>query len=307
MHKLTKGSNKELNLHSQTVQIAAFQVIEKKQQFKKRKLRFRKSFGVKRSLGWIPFTNQSIQFDPETGFVTYLGREFKTFYHRKITGKIKTGSFSEDSKGNWFVNLTCEVAPKAHIHEVCVVCADPGLKHIAVLSDGTKIENPRVFKHLEEKLTSFQRHHKKKQAKNLSRKIKNIRLDFLHKASLKIAKKYKNIFVGNVSGKFLQKTNGKSSADASIGLFRNMLEYKAIAHSGNYYEVNEKFSTLTCGACAERTGPQGLMELKVREWNCSKCFAVHDRDINAANNILAKGQRDTLRFGHETLIQTTLQ
>ena len=245
-------------------------------------------------MGWIPFKNQSIQFDEEKGVATYLGNDFKTFYHRKIQGKIKTGCFAQDSLGNWFVNLVCEVEAEQANHSADAVGIDLGLKTVATLSDGYKIENPKFLDKSLEKLGKAQRHNKKQQVKKLHKKIKNQRKDFLHKESTKIVKKILNIFIGNVSGVFLQKTQGKSSADASVGLLRNLLKYKAIKHSGNFYEVVEKFTTLTCGACSERTGPQGLTGLNIREWGCSNCGAVHDRDVNAAQNIL--------RFGHETLI-----
>lgn len=74
--------------------------------------------------------------------------------------------------------------------------------------------------------------------------------------------------------------------------------YKAIALGVEYKEVNEMFSTVTCSTCFERTGPSGLSALGVREWIC-KCGAVHDRDVNAAKNIL--------RFGRESLIKGNSQ
>ena len=97
--------------------------------------------------------------------------------------------------------------------------------------------------------------------------------------------------VGDVSGKFVQSGNGKSSTDASIGVIRDLLKYKAIRHSGYCIEVNENSSTVTCSACHKKTGPSGLSGLGIREWICSECGTAHDRDINAAKNILAAGHR----------------
>ncbi len=146
------------------------------------------------------------------------------------------------------------------------------------------IENKAEFRGLE----------KKKQSKKIHAKIKNKRKDFLHKETTKIAKKYHSVFVGDVSGKFVQSGNGKSSTDASIGVIRDFLKYKAIRRSGHYYEVNENSSTITCSHCHKKTGPSGLSGLGVREWICSECHVHHDRDINAALNILRVG-RDSLR------------
>lgn len=89
----------------------------------------------------------------------------------------------------------------------------------------------------------------------------------------------------------------KSVSDASWSDFKSMLAYKAIALGVEYKEVKENFSTVTCSTCFERTGPSGLSALGVREWVCS-CGAVHDRDVNAAKNIL--------RFGHESLKGTQI-
>jgi transposase len=285
---LTKGCSKELSLNSQTVQAICFQYFQSRKQFKKIKLRWR----TKDSLSWLPTTNQNIKFT-EKGFI-YDKKEFKVFNFKKLEGKFLCGSFSEDSKGNWYLNLTCEEAVLPHRHSVDAVGIDLGLKTTAVLSDGYAVKNNQEFRKLEQKLAKAQRHKHKKQVKNIHTKIKNKRKDFLHKESLNISKTYKNIFVGNVSGKFLQKTNGKSSADASISVFKNLLKYKAVKHSGQVFEINESFSTLTCSACAKRTGPQGLTGLSIREWKCGNCSVVNDRDVNAAKNIL--------RFGQETLI-----
>jgi transposase len=90
--------------------------------------------------------------------------------------------------------------------------------------------------------------------------IKNKRRDFLHKEATKIAKKYHSVFVGDVGGNFVQSGNGKSSTDASIGVIRDLLKYKAIRHSGYFFEVNENPSTITCSTCHKKTGPSGLRE-----------------------------------------------
>lgn len=80
----------------------------------------------------------------------------------------------------------------------------------------------------------------------------------------------------------------KSVSDASWADFKSMLAYKAIALGVEYKEVKENFSTVTCSACLDKTGPNGLNAIGVREWTC-KCGASHDRDVNAAKNILRLG------------------
>lgn len=288
---LVAGSSEELKLNSQSIQSIAKEYAQKRSQFKRRKLNFRASRGPRKSIGWIPINPQSIKLDAK-GVLTFMKRKYKTFYSRPIEGKIKCGSFNEDSQGNWYVNLTCEVQSVKHYHPKESVGIDPGLKATATLSDGYVVENTREFKHLQARLAKAQKFRKKRLARAVNLKIKRKRLDYLHKESTVIARTYRTIYVGNVSGKFLQSSNGKSTTDASIGLFRTFLSYKAIRHSGMYVLVNEQFSTVTCSACLEKTGPSGLGDLGVREWTCN-CGRRHVRDVNAAKNIL--------RTGHGTL------
>jgi transposase len=294
LKNLTSGSAKELGISSVTVQAICEEYVIRRIQFKKRKLRWRTSRGSRRSLGWIPFKANSVQVNGDR--ISYLGHEYKLWLSRPIEGRVLSGSFSQDAQGHWYVNIACEVAKIDTRHSIEEVGIDLGLKTSAVLSDGVVIENKAEFRKLEEKLGKAQRANKKKQAKKIHAKIRNKRRDFLHKETTEIAKKYHTVFVGDVNGKFVQSGNGKSSTDASIGVIRNLLKYKALRHSGYCYEVSENSSTVTCSACHKRTGPSGLSGLGVREWICSECHARHDRDINAALNIL--------RFGRESLRAT---
>jgi transposase len=209
--------------------------------------------------------------------------------------KVLCGSFSEDAKGNWYLNLTCEVKALSWNHPKQEAGADPGLKDTLTLSDGTRIEAEKNYRILEEKLAKAQRAGKKKQARNILRKGAQRRKDHLHKSTTKVAQTYRILYLGDLSARFLQKTNGKSSIDASVGKVQQLLKYKAMRHSGVCKDVSERSSTITCSICLKKTGPNGLSDLGVREWKCSSCGSHHDRDINAARNIL--------RFGRESLKQ----
>ena len=294
LQALTSGAGKELGISSVTIQAICKEYVLRRVQFKKRKLRWRTSRGSKRSLGWIPFKANAVQIESDR--ITYLGHSYRIWLSRPIEGRVLSGSFSQDAQGHWYVNLACEVSKIENQHSVEDVGIDLGLKTSAVLSDGTKIGNSAEYRRLEEKLGKAQRANKKKQVKKVHAKIKNKRRDYLHKETTKIAKKYHTVFVGDVSGKFVQSGNGKSSTDASIGVIRDLLKYKAIRHSGYCIEVSENSSTVTCSNCHKKTGPSGLSGLGIREWTCSECHAQHDRDTNAARNIL--------RFGRESLRAT---
>jgi putative transposase-like DNA-binding protein len=100
------------------------------------------------------------------------------------------------------------------------------------------------------------------------------------------------IFVGNVNASALAKTRqAKSVLDAGWSAFRTMLQYKC-AHAGVWFaQVDEAFSTQTCSVCNSRAGPKGRKDLGIRGWQCPVCGAIHDRNVNAAHNILAAGHR----------------
>lgn len=294
LNVLTTGTTKELDsdFHSQSVNAICEEYVTRRIQFKKRKLKWRVSQGSNKSLGWIPFKASAVKVNKNT--ITYSGKTYKFWNSRALEGKILSGSFSQDARGHWYVNLTCKDPVLQHVHQSPEVAGDLGLKATAVFSDGTIIENNKEYRAFEESLAKAQRANKKGQVRNVHRKIKNKRMDHLHKSTTQWARKHKDIFVGNVSGKFLQATHGKSAVDASVGQTRNFLKYKAIRHSGRYIEVNENSSTITCSGCFKKTGPSGLSDLGVREWTCSNCGVHHNRDINAAQNILRVG-RDSLR------------
>lgn len=134
-----------------------------------------------------------------------------------------------------------------------------------------------------------QRANKKRQAKKLHARVAAQRADFLHKQSTAIVREHGAIFVGNVQPSAIAKTRmSKSSLDAGWAMFKQQLAYKAIRHGVLFAEVNEAYSTQTCSRCGSVEGPKGVAGLGIRGWACS-CGAVHDRDTNAAQNILRRG------------------
>ncbi|PRG08396.1 transposase [Burkholderia ambifaria] len=120
------------------------------------------------------------------------------------------------------------------------------------------------------------------------------RADFQHKLALDLVRRFDYIAVGNVSAVKLARTRmAKSVYDASWSSFRNKLRYKAIAHGATFEEVDESGSTQSCSACGSKdstTRPKGIAGLRIREWACSDCGVEHDRDTNAAVNILRCGR-----------------
>jgi len=134
-------------------------------------------------------------------------------------------------------------------------------------------------------------------------RIANRRRDFLHKLSARMVRAYDYIVVGNVHAAALAKTGmAKSVLDASWSSFRNQLAYRAVKHGAWFEEVDERFTTQICSNCGmmPKSGPKGIADLGVREWRCGDCGAEHDRDLNAALNILRRG-RATLAAGISVL------
>jgi putative transposase len=285
LHPYTKGAGKELGLHSQTLQCVAKEYTTRRKQFKKARLNWRKSGGVKRSLGWVPFNTGAAKL--KNGQVYFNKNHFKIWDSYGLSQyKFKSGSFNEDSRGRWYFNVVVEVECAQGTGNAAVGI-DLGCKETATDSTGHKIKG-REYRKLEKKLGIAQRAKNKKRVKAIHAK-KNRRSDTLHKYSRKLVEENAAIFVGNISSKAMIKTKmAKSALDAGWGILKTMLEYKS-AHAGIVFEVvNEAHTTVTCSCCKKRTGPRGLEGLRKREWIC-ECGVTHDRDINSANNILAVG------------------
>jgi putative transposase len=137
-------------------------------------------------------------------------------------GRIKSGNFAQDARGRWFCNLVCQLEIRPH-GKKAAMGIDLGLKDGMTLSTGVKVENSRQFAKYQTDLAKAQRANKARRVQAIHAKIANSRKDFLHKETTKIADTFGLICVGNVSGRWLQATNGKSAADASMAMSRNML------------------------------------------------------------------------------------
>lgn len=289
IHPYTKGANKELGLHSQTFQCIAKEYVTRRVQFKKAKLSWRKSVGAKRSLGWIPVNTGAAKW--KNGQVFFNGHHFSVWDSFGLSQyQFKTASFNEDARGRWYFNVTIEVDIKPS-PGTASVGIDLGCKEAATDSNGDGVTG-RQYRKLEQQLGIAQRANNKHRAKAIHAKIRNRRKDDLHQYSRQLVNGNAAIFVGNVNSLAIAKTKmAKSVLDAGWGMLKTMLEYKC-AHAGVVFEeINERYTTQICSCCGEipASSPKGRAGLRIREWSCSSCGATHDRDINAAKNILAAG------------------
>ncbi|TKD34425.1 RNA-guided endonuclease InsQ/TnpB family protein [Azotobacter chroococcum] len=288
MDRYTQGSGKALGLHSQTLQEVSREYATRRRQFRKARLNWRKSGGVRRSLGWIPFKSGAAQW--KGGQVCHNGHCFKVWDSYGLSRyRFRSGRFSEDARGRWYFNVVVEVDVHPSLGQGAVG-TDLGLKDVATCSDGTKLENGRFYRDLEAKLAIAQRAGKKARTRAIHARIANRRKDALHKFSRQLVNRYGEIHVGDVSPTKLVKTPmAKSVLDAGWGQLKTLLAYKC-AHAGIVFkEVGEAYTTRTCSSCGSLSGPQGVNGLRIRKWTCCECGVAHDRDVNAARNILAVG------------------
>lgn len=300
IHPYTKGANKELGLHSQTLQCVAKEYVTRRKQFKKARLNWRKSGGARRSLGWIPVNTGAAKW--KNGQIYFNGQYYKVWDSYGLSDfKFRTACFNEDSRGRWYFNVVVEVDAEQSKGKGSVGI-DLGCKEAATDSDGGRVVG-RQYRKLESKLGVAQRANNKHRVKAIHANIKNRRSDDLHKYSRKLVDSNAAIFVGNVNSLGLAKTKmAKSVLDAGWGMLKTMLEYKC-DHAGVVFEeVNESYTTQTCSSCGviPASSPKGRAGLGIREWSCSNCGTTHDRDINAAKNILAVGH-DRLAVGIQLL------
>ncbi|MBB4918459.1 putative transposase [Streptosporangium saharense] len=213
-----------------------------------------------------------------------------------------TVTVSRDPCGRWYVSLAADVAtPEQAPATGAVVGVDMGITDFAVTSDGEKIANPRHLAKRERNLARYQRRMARKQRGGANRakarakvarahrKVRAARADFLHKTSARLVRDHDVIVIEDlhVRGMVRNRSLAKAISDCGWGTFRRMLEYKTARYGRHLIVIDRWFpSSKTCSACGHLLA--GL-SLSTRRWTCPGCGTLHDRDVNAAKNILAAG------------------
>jgi putative transposase len=209
---------------------------------------------------------------------------------------------SREPDGRWYVTFTLDTAKQKPLPETGhAVGVDLGVKDFAVTSDGEKIANPRHLDRKARNLARYQRRlaHRRKGSANRAkaaakvarahRKVRSARRDFLHRASTRLVRENDIIVIEdlNVSGMVRNRRLARAISDCGWGEFRRQLEYKCERARHELVVIDRWYpSSKTCSACGHLLA--GL-SLSTRHWTCPSCRARHDRDINAAKNILAAG------------------
>ena len=230
--------------------------------------------------------------------------DVKVRWSRRLPSEPSSVTVIKDAAGRYFASFVVEAAGEPLPQTAAEIGIDLGLTHFAVLSDGRKIGNRRFLRRAERRLRKAQQalSRKAKGSNNRAKavvkvarahaRVADARRDFAHQLSTRIVRENQAVMVEDLAVKGLARTRlAKSVHDAGWGQFTQMLTYKAARHGRTLVKVDRWFPSSklcsACGAVAES------MPLNVRSWACP-CGAVHDRDVNAALNILAAGRADRL-------------
>lgn len=298
--KLTAGASKLFNhIDAKTINRVCLQYAYSRIKAKRIKLKWRVTSGSKRSLGWVPCHAQGMK--RKGNALRFAGKTFRVFQPSRLDGvKIRDGQFSQDAVGDWWLCLPVETPKTNTPAPLEAVGIDLGLRDTATTSDGETLPAGRYFRDTEKKIGNAQRRGHKKQAKRLQRKVARQRKDALHKFTTGIVNRYQKIVVGDVSSLKLAKTRmAKATLDSGWGMLKQMLLYKGECAGRSVEIVNESFTSRTCSCCGSLTGPQGVNGLRVRQWECMECGSFHDRDVNAARNILRRAEVSASVCGNE--------
>ena len=249
------------------------------------------------------FTNQSVRFKDSQVYLPKMSEPLNVVWSRPLPENytLNSATVSLDKSGRWFVsfNLIEEIEELPQRTER--VGVDLGITSLATLSTGEKIVNQKFEQKDRERLAKAQRRLSKKQKGSKNRdkarnkvariyaRITDRRIDALHKITTRLVRENQTIAIEdlNVAGMTKNHKLARAISDASFGEFRRQLEYKSDWYGRELIVVDRFFpSSKTCHECGSY---QEKMPLNIREWTCPDCGTIHDRDVNAAKNVLAAG------------------
>lgn len=243
---------------------------------------------------------------PKLGYIEVIA-------HCEIQGVIRRATVTKEPSGDYFVSILCEQEIEKFASTQSVIGVDLGLTDMAVLSDGTKIKNPKHLNQAKKKLKREQRKlskqsdRLKQQDKKLSdgknyqkqrvkvaklhQKVANQRKDFIHKLTSMLIKNHDVIVLEDLAVKNMMKNHklARSIGDVAWGTIKNLLLYKADWYGKQVVFIDRFYpSSKTCHCCGYKLAK---LPLSIRQWDCPQCHTHHDRDINAAMNIKNAGMR----------------
>ena len=249
------------------------------------------------------YTTSAFKWDGKTLKLAKMDTPLDVRFSRTIprAAKVTTVTVSKDAAGRYFVSMLCDDTVQSRAEVAGKVGIDLGLTHFAILSTGEKVAAPNTFRKHEAKLAKLQRRLAKKQKGSARRakakrkvarlhaKVADARRDFLHKLSTRLINENQVIAIESLAVSNMQKNRclAKSISDASWSEFVRQLEYKAQWYGRTLIGIDRWYpSSKRCSDCGHTVSK---LPLNVREWTCPECGTHHDRDVNAAHNVLAAG------------------
>jgi putative transposase len=261
------------------------------------------TFKKKRGRQAVTYASSAFRWEVQARTLTLAKMDAPLDIHwsRAFTGLPSTITLSKDTAGRYFVSFLVEEAIQALPVVNAMMGVDVGLKDVAVLSSGEKIANPQHLRRSERRLTHAQRNlaRKQKGSKNREKarlkvarehaRIADQRLDGLHKLTTRLIRENQVICVESLTVKHMVRnhTLAKAISDVGWGELVRQLEYKANWYGRTLAKIDRWYpSSKRCHDCGHVLDS---LPLDVRQWTCPECGVRHDRDVNAAKNILAVG------------------
>lgn len=248
---------------------------------------------------------QYISIDDKKIYFPKFKNGIDVVFHQEVKGKILTATFSKTPSNKYFVSITTEQEIEQRAKTGKEVGIDLGIKDLVITSEGVKFQNNRYLSKYEKQLKKAQQHLSRKKKKGsrqyenqrlkvarLHEKISNCRKDALHKITSRLIRENDTVYLENlnISGMLKNHKLSKNILDCSWNELARQLEYKGSWCGCEVFKINRFYpSTKTCSHCG---CIQDKMPLSVRKWTCPNCGTEHDRDINAAINILMEGKRE---------------
>ncbi|MEU2546380.1 RNA-guided endonuclease TnpB family protein [Streptomyces roseolus] len=260
----------------------------------------------KKSRKSAEYTTSGFRFQDGKLTLAKMSRPLDIVWSRPLPEGVKpsTVTVSQDAAGRWYVSMLCEDAGVTPLPVTdTAVGVDVGLDHLLTLSTGEKIANPRHERRDRARLALAQRRLAKKakgdganrakarrKVAKIHARIADRRRDGLHKLTTRLVRENQTIVIEDLTVRNMvsNRSPARAISDAAWSEFRSMLEYKAQWYGREVIAVDRFFpSSRLCSTCGTL---QGKMPLRVRTWTCDNCGTTHDRDVNAAKNLLAAGR-----------------
>ncbi len=274
-------------------------------------------FKKKSSRQAIRFTKNAFTVHSQSVKLAKIGH-IKMVVSRPLPREPSSVTIIKDCSGRYFASFVVEVSQPVPPQTECSCGIDFGLTHFCILSSGEKIENPRLHKKMlkrikkahrrvaKAKRDSKRRERRQGKLARLHAKVKDQRIDFLHKLTTRLVRKNQTLAVEdlNISGLIKNRKLSRAIADAGWAKFKTMLAAKCDKYGRDLIIVDRWYPSSQICSCCGKSG--GKKELNVRQWTCLFCNTTHDRDVNAAINLRDAGGRSESLNGRGSKCQTTL-